>query len=85
MNDTTSTTSPLIFPDAGLPERLGPPSRLDPVQQLAADELIKGPRQGLYGPFRPLLHHPALVRAVAKVGETLRYDGKLDAACIDSL
>ena len=80
MNDTTSTTSPLIFPDAGLPERLGPPSRLDPVQQLAADELIKGPRQGLYGPFRPLLHHPALLSAVAKVGETLRYDGKLDTA-----
>jgi 4-carboxymuconolactone decarboxylase len=34
----------------------------------------------VYGPFRPLLHQPPLLRAVAKVGETLRYGGTLDAA-----
>jgi 4-carboxymuconolactone decarboxylase len=34
----------------------------------------------VYGPFRPLLHRPPLLRAVAKVGETLRYEGTLDAA-----
>jgi 4-carboxymuconolactone decarboxylase len=66
-------TSALSFPEAGLPERLEPPEPLNAAQQEAADELI-------YGPFRPLLHRPPLLRAVAKVGETLRYEGTLDAA-----
>jgi 4-carboxymuconolactone decarboxylase len=68
------------FPEASLPERIGMPSVLDPAQQDAADELVNGPRGGVYGPFRPLLHRPPLLRAVAKVGETLRYEGTLDAA-----
>ena len=80
MNPAPSTTSVLRFPEAGLPERLGPPATLDAAQQEAADELINGPRGGVYGPFRPLLHRPPLLRAVAKVGETLRYEGTLDAA-----
>jgi 4-carboxymuconolactone decarboxylase len=63
-----------------LPERLGPPSCLDAEQQQAADELINGPRRGVFGPFRPLLHRPPLLRAVAKLGEKLRYEGRLDAA-----
>ncbi len=67
------------FPEAGLPERLGPPATLDADQQSAADELMNGPRRGVYGPFRPLLHRPPLLQAVAKVGETLRYAGTLDA------
>ena len=49
-------------------------------QQKVADELIQGPRRGVYGPFRPLLHRPSLLRVVAKVGETLRYEGTLDNA-----
>jgi 4-carboxymuconolactone decarboxylase len=73
-------TSPRAFPEAGQPERLGPPATLDTAQQEAADELINGPRRGVYGPFRPLLHRPPLLRAVAKVGEALRYEGTLDAA-----
>jgi 4-carboxymuconolactone decarboxylase len=80
MNPAPSTTSVLGFPEVGLPERLGPPGTLDTAQQEAADELINGPRRGVYGPFRPLLHRPPLLRAVAKVGETLRYEGTLDAA-----
>jgi 4-carboxymuconolactone decarboxylase len=72
--------SALRFPEAGLPERLGPPATLDTAQQQAADELTNGPRRGVYGPFRPLLHRPPLLRAVAKLGETLRYEGTLDAA-----
>jgi 4-carboxymuconolactone decarboxylase len=75
-----SSLSALGFPEAGLPERIGPPARLDAVQQAAADELLNSPRRGVYGPFRPLLHCPPLLRAVAKVGETLRYAGALDAA-----
>jgi len=80
MNPAPSMTSALRFPEAGLPERLGPPARLDAAQQEAADELVNGPRRGVYGPFRPLLHRPPLLRAVAKLGESLRYDGTLDAA-----
>jgi 4-carboxymuconolactone decarboxylase len=70
---------PPAFPEAGLPERLGPPATLDHAQQQAADELTNGPRRGVYGPFRPLLHRPPLLRAVAGVGECLRYQGTLDA------
>jgi 4-carboxymuconolactone decarboxylase len=80
MKPVPSITSVRVFPEAGQPERLGPPGTLEAAQQEAADELIKGPRGGVYGPFRPLLHRPALLRAVAKVGETLRYEGMLDAA-----
>ena len=75
-----STTSVVRFPEAGSPERLGPPATLDAVQREAADELINGPRRGVHGPFRSLLHRPPLLRAVAKVGESLRYEGTLDAA-----
>jgi 4-carboxymuconolactone decarboxylase len=80
MKANTSAAASPAFPDAGLPERLAPPKTLDPAQQEAADELVNGPRGGVYGPFRPLLHRPALLRAMAKVGETLRYDGALDPA-----
>lgn len=77
----TSSGSATAFPEVGLPERLGPPSRLDAAeQQRASDELTNGPRRGVFGPFRPLLHRPPLLRAVAKLGETLRYEGKIDAA-----
>jgi 4-carboxymuconolactone decarboxylase len=71
---------PLPFPESGLPERLGPPAALDAAQRQAADELINGPRRGVYGPFRPLLHRPPLLRAVAGVGECLRYQGSLEPA-----
>ena len=77
---TPSAISVLSFPEAGLPERPGPPAALDTAQQEAADELINGPRRGVYGPFRPLLHRPPLLRVVAKLGETLRYEGTLDTA-----
>jgi 4-carboxymuconolactone decarboxylase len=80
MKSVPSMISLRVFPEAGAPERLGPPVTLDAVQQEAADELINGPRGGVYGPFRPLLHRPPLLRAVAKVGETLRYEGTLDPA-----
>lgn len=75
-----SSVSKRVFPESGLPERLGMPAALDAAQQEAANELINGPRRGVYGPFRPLMHKPPLLRAVAKVGETLRYEGSLDAA-----
>jgi len=78
MSSLPSQTSVRPFPEAGQPERLGPPVTLDAAQQEASNELIHGPRRGVYGPFRPLLHRPQLLGAVAKVGETLRYDGMLE-------
>jgi 4-carboxymuconolactone decarboxylase len=80
MTTVPSETSVLTFPEAGLPERLGPPATLDAARQEAAEMLINGPRGGVYGPFRPLLHRPPLLHAVARLGETLRYEGTLDAA-----
>ena len=75
-----SSVAQRVFPESGQPERLGLPATLDAAQQEAAKELINGPRRGVYGPFRPLMHKPPLLRVVAKVGETLRYEGSLDAA-----
>ena len=80
MTAAPSTSSARPFPETGQAERLGLPATLDAAQQAAADELINGPRKGVYGPFRPLLHQPPLLRAMAKVGETLRFEGSLDAA-----
>ena len=80
MSAAPSTSSARPFPESGQAERIGLPAALDAAQQAAADELINGPRKGVYGPFRPLLHRPPLQRAMAKVGETLRFEGTLDAA-----
>lgn len=66
--------------DAPPPERLGPPAALDAAQREASQALINGPRKGVYGPFRPLLHRPPLLHAAAKVGEVLRYEGTLPDA-----
>lgn len=65
------------FLDAPPAERLGPPAVLDAEQQEASQALINGPRGGVYGPFRPLLHRPPLLHTAAKVGEVLRYQGTL--------
>jgi len=77
MSDLTVKLSDRPFPEAALPERLAPPEALDAEQRAAADELIAGPRGGVYGPFRPLLHRPALLRSLGKVGEALRFDGTI--------
>jgi len=80
MNHLFSSQLADAFPEAGSPERIAMPGTLDADQKAAADELINGPRGGVYGPFRPLLHRPSLLRAIAKAGETLRYEGSLDAS-----
>lgn len=59
MKSAPSTTSVPRFPEAGLPERLGPPATLDAAQHEAVGELTNGPRRGVCGPFRPLLHRPS--------------------------
>jgi 4-carboxymuconolactone decarboxylase len=80
MNPAPSEISAVTFPETGLSERIGQPATLDAAQREAAEMLINGPRGGVYGPFRPLLHCPPLLHAIARLGETLRYEGTLDAA-----
>jgi 4-carboxymuconolactone decarboxylase len=62
-------------------ERLPLPTQeaMSPEQRQAAQALIDGPRKGVYGPFLPLLRSPQLLDRVAKVGEYLRFDSRLDA------
>ncbi len=52
---------------------------MTPAQQNAADELIAGPRKAVFGPFVPLMRSPELMARIGRVGEYLRFQGKLDA------
>jgi 4-carboxymuconolactone decarboxylase len=60
-------------------ERLPVPAResLSEAQRLAADAIIAGPRKAIFGPFVPLLRCPALMEAIGKTGEVLRFHGSL--------
>ena len=58
---------------------LPPSEQMNAAQRAAAQALIDGPRQGVYGPFLPLLRSPQLLDRVARVGEYLRFDSVLDA------
>lgn len=58
-----------------------PPLALEDMteaQRRVADELIRGPRKGVKGPFIPLLRSPELLDRVAKVGEQLRFHSVLE-------
>jgi 4-carboxymuconolactone decarboxylase len=46
-------------------------------QRRIAQALIAGPRGGVFGPFVPLLHAPALADPVGALGEVLRFRGAL--------
>jgi len=52
---------------------------LNEKQRIVAEELIKGPRGGVKGPFIALLRSPELVDRLGKVGEYLRFGSSLDA------
>jgi 4-carboxymuconolactone decarboxylase len=62
-------------------------SRLPPIpqhemteeQRAVAQALLSGPRGVIEGPFVPLLRNPGLTSRVEKVGEYLRFGGKLPA------
>ncbi|MFL6695373.1 MAG: carboxymuconolactone decarboxylase family protein [Ramlibacter sp.] len=62
-------------------ERMPLPARdaMTDDQRAAAQALIEGPRKGVYGPFLPLLRTPQLLDRVARLGEHLRFGGKLEA------
>ena len=54
-----------------------PPDSLTAAQRAAADELSRGPRGGVFGPFVPLLRSPDLLTPLQKTGEYLRYKSAL--------
>ena len=53
------------------------PEMMSPAQREVAAEISAGPRGEVRGPFIALLHNPELARRVQKLGEHLRWEGKL--------
>ena len=50
-----------------------PFDKMTDLQKKYAEEIIKGPRGALYGPFVPLIRSPELMDRAQKIGEYLRY------------
>jgi 4-carboxymuconolactone decarboxylase len=53
------------------------PDQLSPAQRRVHDEIAKGPRGSVRGPFVPLLGSPGLADHVQKLGAYIRYESKL--------
>ncbi len=66
----------LLFSAAASAQDRMPPITLDKMTDLQkkyAEEIIKGPRGALYGPFIPLIRSPELMDRSQRIGEYLRY------------
>ena len=50
-----------------------PFDKMNDLQKKYAEEIIKGPRGALYGPFVPLIRSPELMDRSQRIGEYLRY------------
>ena len=50
-----------------------PFEQMTDLQKKHAEEIIKGPRGALYGPFIPLIRSPELMDRAQRMGEYLRY------------
>ncbi|HEX7534867.1 MAG TPA: hypothetical protein VF343_06385 [Syntrophales bacterium] len=50
-----------------------PLEKMTDLQKKYAEEIIKGPRGALYGPFVPLIRSPELMDRAQRIGEYLRY------------
>ena len=50
-----------------------PLEKMTDLQKKYAEEIIKGPRGALYGPFVPLIRSPELMDRAQRMGEYLRY------------
>jgi 4-carboxymuconolactone decarboxylase len=53
------------------------PEQMTPAQRAVAAEITAGPRGEVRGPFIALLHNPELASRLQKMGEHLRWQGKL--------
>ena len=78
MDENTTLATPQGF-GPSTSERLPIPERgaMSEAQRAAADAIINGPRQAIFGPFVPLLQTPALMERIGKTGEALRFEGTL--------
>jgi len=50
-----------------------PLEKMNDLQKKYAEEIIKGPRGALYGPFVPLIRSPELMDRAQRMGEYLRF------------
>lgn len=50
-----------------------PLEKMNDLQKKFAEEIIKGPRGALYGPFVPLIRSPELMDRAQRMGEYLRF------------
>ena len=53
------------------------PEEMTPAQREVAAEIAAGPRGEVRGPFIALIHNPELARRIQRLGEHLRWQGKL--------
>jgi 4-carboxymuconolactone decarboxylase len=53
------------------------PEQMTPAQREVAAEISAGPRGEVRGPFIALIHNPELASKVQRLGEQLRWKGKL--------
>ena len=53
------------------------PEQMTPAQREVAAEISAGPRGEVRGPFIALIHNPELASTVQRLGEQLRWKGKL--------
>ena len=53
------------------------PEEMTPAQREVAAEITAGPRGEVRGPFIALIHNPELARRMQRLGEHLRWQGKL--------
>jgi 4-carboxymuconolactone decarboxylase len=53
------------------------PEQITPAQREVAAEITAGPRGEVRGPFIALIHNPELARRLQRLGEYLRWQGKL--------
>ena len=53
------------------------PEQMTPAQREVAAEITAGPRGEVRGPFIALIHNPELAGRLQKLGEHLRWKGKL--------
>jgi 4-carboxymuconolactone decarboxylase len=54
-----------------------PFEQMTDLQKKHAEEIIKGPRGALYGPFIPLIRSPELMDRAQRMGEYLRYNSAI--------
>ena len=75
--DAKRATPQGFHPSQG--ERLPVPARefMSEAQRAAADAIIAGPRQAIFGPFVPLLQCPELMERIGKTGEAFRFQGTI--------